>query len=226
MLVTNFLIVASLLIAGSIVPLWRVGRSLATRALLIVGVPLLTIAIYVALGRPDALDPPQDADRVLAEQRTAGLAARLGTQPEDAAGWRLLARSYERLRRFDDATRAYRRLVALRPDDAEALIDLSDARSMTQGGNYMGEPIALARAALALDPANPRALAITANEAAQRDDFIAAIADWERIRALVAPDSEIAGSLAMRIDEARQTMAAKAVATRTRSQASSPGPGS
>ena len=222
----TFIVLASLMVGVSLFALSRPRQSAGDAgigrrpidALLIVAIPVLTIAGYLVLGRPDALDPPQDADRLLAEQRTARLAERLATRPEDTAGWRLLARSYEQLRRFDDATHAYARLVALHPDDADALVDQSEARSMAQGGSYTGEPIALARRALALEPDHPRALAIAANEAAQRDDLPAAIADWERIRARVAPESEVDRSLQRNIDEARQAMA---TAARARMQTAS-----
>ena len=46
------------------------------------------------------------------------LAARLKQQPDDAAGWAQLGRSYMVLNELDKARAAYERAVKLRPDDS------------------------------------------------------------------------------------------------------------
>jgi cytochrome c-type biogenesis protein CcmH len=50
----------------------------------------------------------------------ARLAARLETTPDDAEGWRRLARAYRTLGKNDEARAAFARLAALKPDDEEA----------------------------------------------------------------------------------------------------------
>lgn len=185
-------------------------RRRSTDVGLVVVVPVLVIALYASLGRPDAITPPPvDADRALAEERTARLAARLDASPDDVAGWRLLARSHERLRHLPEAIHAYRRLVAMQPDDADALVDLADTVAATQGGAYSGEPVALARKALVLDASSTRALAIVADEAAQRDDLTDAIVAWESLGALVPADSDVARSLRLNIEAARKALVEK-----------------
>jgi len=214
---TAFIALATLLVVGSLAWLLRPSTAAGphsqqrpTDVGLIVVMPMTIFALYAALGRPDAIaPPPADPDRALAEERTARLAARLDTSPDDVAGWRLLARSHEQLRHMPEAIRAYRRLVAMQPDDAAPLVDLAFAVSATLGGSYSGEPITLARKALALDSRDTRALAIVANEAAQRDDLEAAIAAWERIDALVPADSDVARSLRLNIEAAQQMLAAQ-----------------
>ena len=163
---------------------------------LLAGVPLVVALLYAGLGRIDALrTAPLDPVRAMAEDRTASLAARLATTPDDIDGLRLLARSYEQLGRFGEAVTARTRLVALRPDDIDALVDLADARSMLQGGSYTGDPIELVRRALKADPDNDRALASLANDAAERGDLPAAMIAWRRILEHVPADSAVARSL-------------------------------
>ena len=50
------------------------------------------------------------------------LAARLEDEPDDLAGWRMLARSWEMLGNPAAAAQAYARAIALEPDHAETLL--------------------------------------------------------------------------------------------------------
>lgn len=181
-----------------------------TRWMLVVAVPVLTVALYAATGRPDALSPAQaDPNRALAEDRTDRLAARLGPRSDDEAGLLLLARSYAELRRFVDAAAVHERLVALRPDDADALIDYAEALSLTQGGRYVGRPGELVARALQRDANHPKALAIAANAAAERDDLSAAVDYWERLARLVPEDSDLGRSIRRNIVDAQKEIAAR-----------------
>lgn len=212
---TAFVAAGSLLMAISLFWLLRPirmrgdsGGARRTGWALVAVVPAAAIAIYAVLGRFDALTPlPEDADRERVEAMVARLAARLADEPHDVAGWRRLALSYEQLRRFPDAVRAHVRLTALRPDDAAAFADLAEAVSQSQGGQLSGEPIGHVRRALQLDPKHPKALALAANEAFQRDDPMTAIGYWERLAGAVPTDSEVGRSLRTNIAKARETLA-------------------
>ncbi|VWX55630.1 conserved hypothetical protein [Burkholderiales bacterium 8X] len=100
----------------------------------------------------------------------------------DAAGWSLVARSYAALQRFDDASRAYSRALALSPNDAQLLADQSDVLSMLQERRMSGEPIRLAKRALQIDPDHPKALALAGSDAFERNDLAAAEDFWRRAR--------------------------------------------
>lgn len=56
-----------------------------------------------------------------------GLAARLQDEPDDLRGWQMLARSYGVLEEPDKAARAYDRVLALAPNDPDALFFLGEA---------------------------------------------------------------------------------------------------
>jgi cytochrome c-type biogenesis protein CcmH len=146
------------------------------------------------------------------EAMVARLAERLKSQPDDAEGWSMLARSYTARGRFDDALPAYRRVVELRPQDAQALADYADGLASTQGRTLEGEPEKLVMRALQLDPANVKALALAGTIAFNRSDFPAAIAHWERAANAAEPGGEFVRQIRGAIAEARQRAGLPALA--------------
>jgi cytochrome c-type biogenesis protein CcmH len=132
------------------------------------------------------------------------LAARLKERPDDAEGWTMLARSYAVLGRYRDALPAYRRAVELQPKDAGLLADYADTVTMTNDGKANAESIALIDRALALDPAQPKALALAGTVAFERGDYGTAVAQWQKIADALPPDSEFHRQVIANIDEARR----------------------
>lgn len=100
--------------------------------------------------------------------------------PKDAAAWAMLAHSYEMVGQFEKAGEAYQKLLVLRPQDAQVHADYADALGVAQRGRLQGEPAALIGKALALDPANLKALVLGGKEAFERQKYGDAIALWER----------------------------------------------
>jgi cytochrome c-type biogenesis protein CcmH len=127
------------------------------------------------------------------------LARRLDSAPDDAAGWRMLARSYETLGSYEDAAEAYAHLRRLTPDDAHMLTDYAVTLGIARGQGLAGEPEALLRHALEVDPDNVEALALIGSAAFDRGDRAGAVAAWGRVLSLVPPDSEVAASIAASI---------------------------
>jgi cytochrome c-type biogenesis protein CcmH len=173
-----------------------------------VAVPLLAVFLYFALGNPAALRPQQAASpHGLGQQQMdaliARLAARLEKNPQDAKGWVMLARAQAVLGRFDKASSAYARSVALFPEDAQLLADYADALAMAQGGHLGGEPEKLVERALRADPNNAKALALAGTIAFDNKDFALAVKHWERLRNSIPPNSEFAKSIQASIDEAK-----------------------
>ena len=183
-----------------------------TKAAVAVGLllPLAVALGYWQLGNPVALSgvpPEQSAHDVSPEQMAAlveRLAARMQQKPDDAEGWVLLGRSRITLGQYDRAAEAYAQAVKLVPDDASLLADYADALAMAQGQKLDGEPIALVKRALQIDPRHVKALALAGTAEFDRGNFAAAIAYWERILKVVPPESEFARSVAGSIAEARE----------------------
>jgi cytochrome c-type biogenesis protein CcmH len=210
-LMNGFIVVAGGMLAGGlgfvVPPLWRKQRALAwTLAALL---PLGAVSLYVVLGNPNGLQPAPETvaspevGPAQVEQMVSRLAARLAQQPGDAAGWRMLARSYETLRRFDQAADAYRRLMALEPENPDVLVDYAVVLGMTLNGSLAGEPEALLAKALALNPNHLQALALSGSAALERGDVENAIKPWKKILALVPADSDIGRSITASIAKAQ-----------------------
>jgi cytochrome c-type biogenesis protein CcmH len=177
------------------------------RAALAVGIalPLLALAIYLAIGTPRALDPREGApDVAQLEAMVARLAAKLRENPEDAEGWRLLGRSYSVMGRFPEAVDAYAKAAQRAPRDAQLLADFADALAMARGQRLEGEPAQLVERALQIDPKNLKALALAGSAAFERQDYANAATLWGRMLPLVPADSEDARMIAGNVEEAKK----------------------
>lgn len=178
-------------------------------------VPLVAAGLYLKYGDPAAFDrelqtagaAQDDAHNLSPEQldgMVASLRKRLEKDPDNAQGWFTLARSLYQMRKFDEAARAYERLVVLVPDDADLLADYADAAAMAQGRRFEGKPRELIAKALTLDPRQWKALAMAGTDAFNQGDYKAAVARWEALRASLPPEASIAQSIEGSIAEARQ----------------------
>jgi cytochrome c-type biogenesis protein CcmH len=193
------------------------GRRGGMAAGLAILLPASAILLYMGLGELRGLDPDAvrapvaDSPHEISSEQIAGmvssLAARLKDRPDDAEGWVMLGRSYAVLQRHQEAAAAYARAVALVPGDAQLLVDYADALAMAQERNLQGEPERLILRALALDPSNPKALALAGTVAFQKGDYPAAIARWQAMLEQLPAESELAAAVRASIAEAEQKRA-------------------
>ena len=164
-------------------------------------------ALAIAPGAPGAAavaETGQDVDKAQFEAMTQRLADRLKSQPDDAEGWAMLGRSYSVLERFPQALEAYKKVVALRPNEAQGYADMADAMGMVAGRKLDGEPEQMISRALALDPDNAKALGLAGTVAFDRGDAAGAARHWAHALAKVEPGSDMAGRLRGAVDEARK----------------------
>ncbi len=145
---------------------------------------------------------PTDAAREFAAAAEE-LAESLKSQADNATGWATLARAYVRLGRIDDALPTFAKAVALQDKDARLLADYAEALAATNPRGLQGEPSRLIEAALQLDPADAKALALAGRAAFHRKDFGGAMRFWERLRQVLPGDSALAAPLQAAIDQAR-----------------------
>ena len=174
-------------------------------------IPVVAGLLYAKLGAPDAFSPlataPKDQHQLSGQQvdeMVSKLAARLEKEPDNVEGWVILARTYYTQRKFVEAAKAYEKLVALLPNEADLYADYADALAMAQGRRIAGKPMELVTKALELDPNHWKALAMAGTEAFDRKDYKGAITHWERLKATVGPDAQIGRQIQPSIDEARQ----------------------
>jgi len=172
-------------------------------------IPLSALSMYIGIGAPGGLNTRADpvtrqASVADVEDMVERLAQRLQKNPDDAKGWALLGRSYYVMQRMDDAVAAYAKAAAKINDDADLYADYADALAMSQGRNLRGKPMELVNRALAINPSQPKALAMAGTESFYRKDYPAAIAFWEKLLPLLPADSELTKSIVDGIAEARE----------------------
>jgi cytochrome c-type biogenesis protein CcmH len=197
------------------------GRGRWAPIALVVLMPVAAVGLYLKIGVPEAVSPQAASFQAAAKSgnpeagsphstsfegiraMTDKLAAHLKDNPDDGAGWAMLARSYNVLGHFSEASDAYVRAEKLLPPDAQLLADHADALAMAQNRTLQGAPLALLQRALKVDPANFKALALMGTAAFDRKDYKGAIAYWEKVVQTAPADSEFTQSLQTSLGEAR-----------------------
>jgi cytochrome c-type biogenesis protein CcmH len=186
------------------------GRWLVVAAVIVV--PVLTVSLYLVLGKPTGLDSQQTTEEERSntvtkdkiEAMVADLARKLKEQPDDAEGWAMLGRSYGTLHRFKESSEAYARAAALMPNNAQLLADYADVLAMVNGRKVQGEPEKIIQQALKVDPNNIKALALSGTAAFERRDYRGAIEQWQKITGLVPAGSPVGRQVINNINEARK----------------------
>ena len=174
-----------------------------------VAIPLAAFSMYAWIGEPaglrrEAVAAERPVGPAEIEKMVAGLARRLEKNPDDPRGWTMLARSYYVLQRMPEAAAAYANAAEKIKDDADLYADYADALAMSQGRRIDGAPLKLVMQALAIDPVQPKALAMAGTESFNRKDYTGALGYWEKLLPLLAPQSEMAKSVADGIAQARE----------------------
>jgi cytochrome c-type biogenesis protein CcmH len=153
------------------------GLAVVLAAAIALGATLL----YAKLGRPD-LAQPGGGGGDLGTQQVADLLPRLEAKvrahPDDPAGLRLLGGAYMAVGRYADAAADYEHLAKVAPGDADALSARGDALTRAASGVVTPPAASAFRAALARDPADPRARYFLALAKDQGGDHAGAMDDW------------------------------------------------
>ncbi len=155
--------------------------------IVIFAVPLGAVATYLAVSSQPA-DIAEVNELPPVEQMIAGLAERLERNPDDLEGWLTLGRSRIATGRYDLATDAYARAMALTDGkDPQAMLGYAEAQILSDRDSVLGEAGDLIEEVLESYPGNPRALWYGGLVAAARQQAESAITRWE---ALLATDPE------------------------------------
>jgi len=179
---------------------------------LALGLPAGALSLYLLLGAPGVPSIPL-AERPNTEgsptdmaQLVDQLAGRMAANPDDPQGWRLLARSYGQLGRFDEAAAAYRQAIARGGADAETWASLGEV--LTAGADGMVTPEARQAFATALqqNPNDPRARYYGGLAYAQDDRFKEALEVWRSLEADSPPDAPWRNLLEQQIARTQETL--------------------
>jgi cytochrome c-type biogenesis protein CcmH len=159
-------------------------------------VPVTSVLLYQLLGNPAGMkaqapspEQPQFSQedvRAMVEK----LAQRMRANPDDPKGWILLARSYAAMGRFAESSDAFAEAAKRMPDDAQLYADWADAAAMAQQRKLVGKPEELVARALALDPNNRKALALSATALLERGNIEGSLARWRELRQKLASGSD------------------------------------
>jgi cytochrome c-type biogenesis protein CcmH len=144
-------------------------------------VPIVSLTAYVTLGSPQLPDQPLAARLANPGNNMALLVAKaeqhLAQNPNDGAGWDLLAPIYFRAMRLTDAELAYRNAIRLIGTSPERLSGLGETLIAASDGIVTEDARLAFEESLRLSPENPRArfyLALALEQAGRRDDARAA----------------------------------------------------
>jgi cytochrome c-type biogenesis protein CcmH len=178
--------------AGAVAfPLLRHKQSRAVGAVVVVVIIGAASGLYPLWSNWNWHAPPSEAARGPGSADVAAmvakLEARLHEHPDDLNGWLLLGRSYLTLERLDEAVTAYGHARQLDPKNADAAIGVGEAMSLRAGGEITPPAGEAFEAALALVPANPKALLYAGFAAAARGDRALARQRWEALKAMHPP---------------------------------------
>jgi cytochrome c-type biogenesis protein CcmH len=173
-------------------PRWH--RRVAAMATIVL-IPALGLGFYLKLGSPDVPDQPAFAranalpDRQSIASLVSQVEAHLAQNPNDGAGWEVLAPVYLRMGRFDDAVVAWRKAIALNGDSPARDANLGEALAAAANGVVTDEAKQAFQKAVASDPHEPKAgyfLGLADEQDGNRD---AAAAKWRALLDSAPPNA-------------------------------------
>ena len=190
------------------------AKTLAMVMLLLL--PLFTVALYYQVGTPKALLPGattnavDNSSLITTDEGLKDLEDELGSNPENAQGWFRLANSYIAMKRYSEASKAYEQLVKQVPDEAQLWANYADIYAMANGKSLQHEQVKkFLNQALDIDPDNITALALSGSAAMQGKDYVTAITQWQTMVGLLQPGSPEEQQFSASIQEARNLLAAE-----------------
>jgi cytochrome c-type biogenesis protein CcmH len=186
-----------------------------------VGLALVAVIFYLKVGDPNGItnaasatsmpaaatsgaNPPERTQAQI-EANVAALAKRLQSNPSDAQGWTMLARSYSSMEKYGEAGGAYAKATELTPNDADLWAEYAFATAMANGRKLEGKPMELIQRGLKVDPNNAKVLQLAGSAAFEAKDYQKAVDYWQRVLKQVPPGSEVAETIESRINEAKSS---------------------
>ncbi len=196
----------------------RPRRTIWTAVPVALLVPLMAVAVYLAVGQPDSPDRPLAArlaqgdlaersaspseDRASLEQTAEQLQRFLAQRPNEAEGWLLLGRARLTLDQPMEAIAALQRAYTLAPDRSDIAGALGEAIVLAADGEVTDAAREVLSAALAVDPRNVQARYYLALGEAQRGETRQAVQGWVDLLALSPADAPWLAQVEAQIGEA------------------------
>ena len=182
-------------------------------------IPVVVFNLYGKWGAGvEAIDPASIPEEVKVAQQQHNqketienmlgqLEQRLKDDPNDGEGWFMLARSYQFLKRYDDAVNAFEKSLPLGgSQSADVLSSYADAIAMAANRVLTKKAVDVLKQAVAINPTHVKSLWLIGTAAYQNKNNEEALKYWERLHAVLEPGSDDANQIAMNIGEVRSLL--------------------
>ncbi len=170
---------------------------------------ILSVAIYLGLGRPDLNDQPlaerseirATAEKELEDRQNAALKAfnqakaRVEKNPESLSAQFMLAATASQIGSIEDEVNALGKSLLLSGGDARIKSQLAEALTRQADGQVTKAASSLISQTLQTNPEDIRALYLRGLESFQKGEMGDAIIAWQSTATLILPDSPLADTL-------------------------------
>jgi cytochrome c-type biogenesis protein CcmH len=170
---------------------------------------ILSVAIYLGLGRPDLNDQPlaersemrATAEKELEDRQNAALKAfnqakaRVEKNPESLSAQFMLAATASQIGSIEDEVNALEKSLSLSGGDARIKSQLAEALTRQADGQVTKAASSLISQALQTNPEDISALYLRGLESFQKGEMGDAILAWQSTATLILPDSPLADTL-------------------------------
>ena len=150
-------------------------------------IPVGGVLSYLKVGSLAALDPANLKPAPDPNVMVARLQQKMDANPDDPAGWQLLARAYMVLNRPDDAVRSFEHILPLIKLEPQLMADYAEA--LAASGDLKGASTWINNA-LKMGSQDPKVLFLAGGLAFDAGNFKLAVQYWERVLKIVGPESQ------------------------------------
>ena len=180
---------------------------------------ILSVAIYLGLGRPDLNDQPlaersemrATAEKELEDKQNAAFKAfnqaktRVEKNPESLSAQFMLAATASRIGSIEDEVNALEKSLSLSGGDARIKSQLAEALTRQADGQVTKAASSLISQALQTNPEDIRAFYLRGLESFQKGEMGDAILAWQSTATLILPNSPLADTLRSDIAKAAKS---------------------
>jgi cytochrome c-type biogenesis protein CcmH len=150
-------------------------------------IPLGGVMSYLKVGNLAALDPANLKPAPDPNVMVARLQQKMDANPDDPAGWQLLARAYMVLNRPDDAVKSFQHILPLIKQEPQLMADYAEA--LAASGDLKGARTWINNA-LKMGSQDPKVLFLAGGLAFDGGNYTLAIQYWQRVLKIVGPESQ------------------------------------
>ncbi len=164
--------------------------------------PVAAFGLYFALGNPMSLIAIAEAQANPAMAGAQGqhdilkmiaqVEARTRENPDDAAAWTLLAKTYAAVQHWPEALHAYEKAYKLTPEVPSVMTGYAEALAISNNRVLAGKPMELVRQALEKDPLDIKGLELAGIAAFQEQNYAKAAFYFKHLYQQLPPESPYA----------------------------------